>query len=241
MTGLRIDIKTLTNRLAKIKRAVEAKEFKPEVEDFTKNTMVTCIEITPVRDEELIKENQRTQYEHRINYIPSVHDLQRATLIVKPDGEHLFIDGKWYRPDKWKLKPEIWSEYQRLKNERERRINRRGEEAFISDRTQARFLYSKTWLQVAQSLGLSIPVDSRIAQATSRRNPKKNPPKAYGRMRGGKYKLSVAVLNPFLKQPSRYKDFDGTEILAKATEKNKPAFMRAVEKKLREIIRNGRR
>jgi hypothetical protein len=104
---------------------------------------------------------------------------------------------------------------------------------FLAGRAPARFLYRASWGQLARSLGLQIPESQQVKNATSRRDPIKAPPRAYGQIRGGKRTFSVAMFNPFLAMPSRYKKFTGEQIIADAQKKHERQFRRNVNKRLK--------
>ena len=107
---------------------------------------------------------------------------------------------------------------------------------FLAGRAPARFLYRASWGQLARSLGLQIPESQQVKNATSRRDPIKAPPRAYGQIRGGKRTFSVAMFNPFLAMPSRYKKFTGEQIIADAQKKHERQFRRQVNKRLKVIL-----
>jgi len=104
---------------------------------------------------------------------------------------------------------------------------------FLAGRAPARFLYRASWGQLARSLGLQIPESQQVKNATSRRDPIKAPPRAYGQIRGGKRTFSVVMFNPFLAMPSRYKKFTGEQIIADAQKKHERQFRRSVNKRLK--------
>lgn len=104
---------------------------------------------------------------------------------------------------------------------------------FLAGRAPARFLYRASWGQLARSLGLQIPESQQVKNATSRRDPIKAPPRAYGQIRGGKRTFSVAMFNPFLAMPSRYKKFTGEQIISDAQKKHERQFRRQVNKRLK--------
>ena len=104
---------------------------------------------------------------------------------------------------------------------------------FLAGRAPARFLYRASWGQLARSLGLQIPESQQVKNATSRRDPIKAPPRAYGQIRGGKRTFSVAMFNPFLAIPSRYKKFTGEQIISDAQKKHERQFRRQVNKRLK--------
>lgn len=104
---------------------------------------------------------------------------------------------------------------------------------FLSGRAPARFLYRASWGQLARSIGLTIPESQQVKNATSRRDPVQAPPRAYGQIRGGKRVFSVAMFNPFLATPSRYKKFTGDEIISEAQKKHERQFRRNVSKRMK--------
>jgi len=104
---------------------------------------------------------------------------------------------------------------------------------FLAGRAPARFLYRASWGQLARSIGLTIPESQQVKNATSRRDHIQSPPRAYGQIRGGKRTFSVAMFNPFLAQPSRYKKFTGEEIIREAQKKHEAQFRRKVDKRLK--------
>lgn len=225
MTGLRINLRDFRQQFERRLMRVTADAFRPEVARFAKRTLQTAIELTPVRPLATIQKAQRKQYANRIGHIPSVHTLEDPTLVVKPDGVHwLYANGQWWAASYRHLPDEIAGIYQELLSEHERRANT-SESEFVAERAQARFLYQRTWYQVGSSLGINITgAGADVRNARSRHNPPKDPPRAYGQWRGGKYALSISIQNPLLEQESRYKPFSGKAILAKAVAINKPSF-----------------
>lgn len=236
MTGLRLNVRALQSAFERKLSKVRADAFRPEIARLVKRTLQTAIRLTPVRELSLIRAAQARQYQNRINHIPSVHELEDPTLIVK-DGVHwLYAHGKWWPATYRHLPDEIDSIYQELLSERERRLQT-SEGDFIAMRAQARFLYPRSWWQVGQSLSINITgAGAEIRNAHSRHNPPKDPPKAYGQWRGGKYVLSVVIANPFLEEESRYKPWSGKDILAAATQIEKAAFNAEVESKLGRLM-----
>ena len=107
---------------------------------------------------------------------------------------------------------------------------------FLAGRAPARFLYKASWGQLARSLGLEIPESEQVKNAKTRRKPEVQPPRAYGQVRGGKKIFAVAMFNPFLAIPSRYKKFTGEEIIADAQKKHADQFKRKVNKRLKVIL-----
>lgn len=243
MTGLRVDVATgiLRKRLAVLKQSLSASEFRPEVADFASRTLQDCIATTPVRSEALIAKNQRTQYVHRVNFIPSYFELVDPSLRVNEMGQQwVYTQGKWYLASEWRLPDEVFAAYQMLTDERDRRLSTI-ESEFIAERKQVRFLYQRSWYQVAQSLGLAISVAAAIIASHTRRKPAKEPPKAFGQWRGGGKVLSVVIQNPFLDQPGKYWKGNGKQILAQATARNRPRFIKACEDRTKRAISAARR
>lgn len=241
MGGLRLDtaIAKIQKRLGKLKESTRADAFRPELQQFAQRTLEDCIRTTPVRDEAKIQRAQEIQYKHRINYIPSVHELADPSLIVNDQGQAwIFYAGKWYNAE-WRLPAEVFVAYEELNQERERRLET-SQSDFIEGRKQARFLYQKSWFQVAQSLGISVPAGSQILISHSRHEPKKEPPRGYGQWRGGQQVLSIAVYNPFLDIETRYWIGNGKQILAQATAKNRARFYKDVEDKTKRMISAAR-
>lgn len=242
MTGFRI--KSPLSRVFKnLRDSVKASAFEPDVSQFLKRSLTTAIQLTPARNAGLIRRNQKKQYAHRINYIPSFHELIDPTLIVKKDGSQwLYANLKWWRPDVWHLPDDIWVIYQDLVVERERRLETE-ESAFIAERQQARFLYKKSWWEVGQSVGIDVPCSQQVKDAHSRRNASQlrnghsqNPPKGYAQRRGGKGIYSIVVYNPFLDEQTQYWLGNGKEILAQAMQKHRAAFDDNVAKRQTSLI-----
>lgn len=242
MTGFRVK-SPIGKIFSAIKDGVNASTFSPEVKQFLKSSLKTAIQLTPARNLTLIKKNQRRQYSHRINYIPSFHELIDPTLIVKSDGtQWLFCGQKWYRPDVWRLPDSVWGEYQTLLSERDRRLET-SQEDFIAFRAQARFLYKKSWWEIGKSVGLDVPCSGQVKQAVSRRTHsqlnkgyKQNPPKGYAQERGGKGVYSIVVYNPFLEKTTRYWPGNGKAIIAEAMQKYRGTFEKKVADKQTRLI-----
>ncbi len=120
------------------------------------------------------------------------------------------------------------------------------EQQFIDGRAQARFLFRKTWKQVSDSVAIRINVSAAVAKSVTRRRPRMLPPRGYAQWRGGKAVFSLVVFNPFLKNTSsgghaplataRYKSFNPATILNAAIRKHRPAFLRSVQKHIKEAI-----
>lgn len=241
MTGLRIDtaVSGIRRKLDKLKHSCSANEFRPEVERFASRSLATCIETTPVRNEALIAANQIKQYNHRVNYIPSYHTVTDPTLIVKAEGEFLFCGGKWYRPGLWNLKSEVYAAYEMLSAERARRMQT-AQSDFVNERKQARFLYQRSWWQVAQSLGIAFAVSAAIVNSRNRRKPSKEPPKAFGQWRGGGTVLSVVIRNVFLDLKTKYWNGNGKSILAQSIAKHRARFHKECNDKVKRMISAAR-
>lgn len=239
--GLRLPVDRIRKRLKKLRETCTADDFKTELDEYTTRTLKTCQKLTPVRRPSLITRNQRRQYEHRINYIPSYHELTDPSLRVRDGLFILYFRGKWYRPQVHRIPDQAWNAFQELMQERARRMGM-SEEDFIAYRVQARFLYRKTWWQVGVSLGLSVLASANVQDAvTRRRNPSTVPPRGYGQARGGKTVISYAIYNPFLAIPSQYITFDAEQILQSAALRNKPLFLKKVENRVRRMIYAARK
>ncbi len=240
-TGLKIDTITgvLGRRIAKLKQSTQASSFRPELERHVSRVLTDCIAMTPARPEAKITAAQRGQYKARINAIPSVHTLTDPALRVNDMGEEwIHANGKWYRSD-WHLPDEVYAAYQQLAEERARRMSTL-ESEFIANRLQARWLYQRSWWQVAKSLGIALSVAAQIIASHTRRKPAKEPPKGYGQWRGGKSVLSVVIRNPFLDAAGRYWNGNGQQILAQSTAKNLPRFQKEVNDKIKREISAAR-
>lgn len=242
MTGFRI-VSPVSKVFRELRNVSTAKDFAPDVKQFLKRALTTAIQITPARSLQLIKKSQRKQYANRINYIPSFHDLLDPTLIVKANGDQwLFCNRKWYRPDEWKLPDEVWSAYQMLLTERERRMQTSRED-FIEFRGQARFLYKRSWYQIGQSVGIEVPCSQQVKDSHSRRTPsqlknghKQNPPRGYAQERGGKGIYSIVVVNPFLETQTTYWLGSGKAIMEQAMAQHRPAFEEKVAERQTKLI-----
>lgn len=232
-SGFRLDVKQCVDKLARLKGQIKASQFKPELLQFVKRSCAIAARETPVRDLALIRQNQRRQYAHRINYIPSYHTLENPSLRVNGDKVWVYSNDKWYLATNY-MPAEVWAQFQALNSERDRRMStERGE--FIAERAQARFLYKKSWYQVAESLGVPIRSAQSVATSHSRHNPPKEPDRGYGQLRGGERVLTCVIYNPFLSEESAYKEWDGADIIRNAMEVQRPVFNRAVDRKLKRI------
>lgn len=235
-SNLRLPVQRLRKRVERLGATVNASEFEPELLAYTGRVLATCLEMTPARDEQLIINNQVKEYENRVNYIPSIHDTTAdPRLIYGDDGERLFFHGRWYLPW-WKLPNDAWAAYLELSAERERRLAT-SRTVFINARKQARFLYKKSWVQVARSIKVALSAAQAVIRSTTRRKPKQMPPKGYAQIRGGKDVLSVVIFNPFLEIESRYKPFSGKAILTTAKQLHAKRFKMDVENKTRRLMR----
>lgn len=237
--GLRLPVDRIRKRLMRLRETCRASDFKAELDDYTTRTLKDAMNHTPVRRPSLITRAQRIQYNHRVNFIPSYHELLDPSLRIKDGQPWLYFGGKWYRPNSHRIPAAAWSAFQELNAERERRMQM-SEADFIAYRVQARFLYRKSWWQVGLSLNLAVLASAGVQDSvTRRRNPTTSPAKAYGVARGGKNTISYAIFNPFLaqqSQESRYANFDPQEILQQAATRNRPAFIRKVENHVRRNI-----
>jgi hypothetical protein len=236
-TPFRVDTTGAQRKLQRVKKSIRANDFRAQLMDYLRKTLTTAAQITPERNATLIRSNQTIQYAHRINYIPSYHELTDPMLIVNDAGEHwIHCNGDWYRGD-WRLPDEVYAAYQDLLGERDRRMQT-PRQSFINERSQARFLYKKSWWEVGKSVGLDIPAGQAV-KSFSRHNPRKEPPKGYAQIRGGKDKLAVDVRNPFLEEPSQYKSFSGRAILAQAANRHRPAFQKALGVDIRKKVKSA--
>lgn len=241
MAGIRFDRGAfrMAAGFRQMARDWRTESFLPEMRTFAKKSLKTASEMTPSRSIDLIRQNQRRQYDLRVNCIPSSHDLVNPSLRVKKSGEHwLFMDGKWYHANKWHLQPPQWAAYRALLAERDRRMQTAKDE-FIKARAQARYLYKKVWHQAAESLGIPIGYPGPIRIAHSRHNPPRDPPRGYGQWRGGGATLNAVIRFPFLLQPSRYISFNANEILARAQAKHRPEFEAQVRARGQRIVAAG--
>ena len=237
MTGFRMDLSPLKRRLAKAGVSIRASAFRPDIEKFAASSLQTVVLTMPVRQVSKIVAAQTRQYDNRVNFIPSSHKLTDPALRVNDEGHWLHVGGKWYRPNVNRVPDEVWGVYQTLLHERNRRITRANQRKFIDERKQARFLYRKSWKQVADSARVRVSVSTDVRNAvTRRRKPVVQPLRGYARWQGGGDVLSLTMYNPFLEQRSRYKPFSGKTILAKAMARNLPQFRRDTENRVRRAI-----
>ena len=214
--------------------SMKADDLRPELFEFVRKSLQTASRNTPVRDYSLIRQNQLKQYKKRVNCIPSSHELVDPSLRINGRQHWLFYRGKWLNAKDWKLSDAAWSVYSQLYAEHERR-KQTTQSAFIKERAQARYLYRRSWLDAAGDLGISMNVAQSTRNSHSRRKPQVAPPKARGHIRGGGQVLSVQITNPFLEQPSRYKNFTGKPILAAAMAAHNDQYKRNMRKRLKRI------
>lgn len=245
MTGFRV--KSNPTGALKAMGGIRASTFSPEVLRFLKRSLTSAIQATPARSAAVIRRNQRIQYAHRINYIPSFQTLEDPSLIVKESGDQWMLrHGKWYRPDIWELPNDVWNDYEILNRERERRMETT-ESEFIENRVQARFLFKKSWFEIGQSAGINVPCPADVRNSiTRRRKPPLAPPKGYAQKRGGKDTFSVVVRNPFMEQTSpgghtplataRYKPFSGQDIMIRSQAKHRAKFNKEVASKWEKTV-----
>ena len=215
---------------------LQANDLRYELFEFMRKTLTTASRATPARDYGTIRAAQSKQYDKRVNCIPSSHELTDPSLRVKGKEHWLYFRGKWLNASAWKLSNEAWAAYQPLLQEHQRR-KQTTRAAFIKGRAQARFLYRRSWLEAADSLGVDINVAQSTRNARTRRKPEVNPPKASGQVRGGAKVLAITISNPFLEQPSRYKDFSGKRILAAAQAQHEGQYKRAMARRLRRLAK----
>lgn len=236
-TGLRIELRNIRKRINRFE-GLQANAFMSPLLNYTQKVLNSCVTMTPERDAGLIRRNQRKQYRHRVDYIPSYHTLENPSLIVNSEGEHwLFYGGKWYKASEWNLPGHIYSAYSELIEERNRRLQTT-EGEFVTNRLQARSLYKKTWMQCGESIGLSIRSPGRVPISHSRRQPQKEPKRGYAQIRGGSNVLSIVIFNPFLDEETAYWSGNGKLILDAASTMHKAGFDNAVKKEFNRILRD---
>ncbi len=217
-------------------RKIRADDFEPELKRLLKNALQDAMRNTPVRDLTLINKNQKKQYDRRLNYIPSYFDREHSVLIFNEDNEQwLRVDNKWYRPDIWDLPDDVYQIYEGLLAERMRRDEAPKQE-WIKERSQARFLYKRSWYEIGQSAGVNVRASQSVIASHSRHNPPKRPPRGYVRRVGGKNTLSIIVYNPFLEQQSRYKQFSGQQLIDNAMTFHRQRFNKDVRMRTIRII-----
>jgi len=235
LSGFRIDSSKFLSKLERAKAEIRLETFRPYLLDYVRKSLNAAIKLTPAREYQLIKSAQNRQYSNRINYIPTIHRLENPSLIAKGGREYLFLNGKWYLPDKWKLPDNVWNVYQQLLAERQRRMQTsRGD--FIQHRAQARYLYKKSWVQVGASIGLDIRAPQSVLNSVTRRKPPKEPDKGYAQIRGGKTKLSVVIYNPFVTQKTAYWKGDGGRIILEAMELHRSNFDAQIKRHLSRVL-----
>lgn len=234
-TGFRIDSSRLAGKLAKAKQEIRAESFKPILLDYARKVLTKCVLTTPARSAQIIRAAQTKQYDNRVNFIPSNHHKSDPMLIIRDGIEFLFVGGKWYKPDSWKLPPNVYGVYQQLKAERMRRLET-PRATFIKDRQQARFLYRKSWTQVGASIGLSIKSGGNVQQSLTRRKPAHEPPRGYAQIRGGQKVLNILIFNPFINEDSMYKPFTAQSILEPALAAHRSNFKAQLERHLQRVL-----
>lgn len=234
--GLRIDTSKMRRELDNKKAKIRADVFKPELKTYARKVLQSAMKATPTRNLAKITRAQTNQYAHRINYIPSFHELCDPSLIVKEDGSAwLYLNGVWYAASYRKLPDEAQAAYNELMSERERRMET-PMEAFITGRAQARFLYRRSWYEVGMSIGIQMTATSNVKDSQSRRKPEEQPPQGYGQWRGGKRVLSIVIYNPFLETESKHKPFSGKAILASASSLHFAEFRGEIAAKMKRLL-----
>lgn len=235
-SGFKLDLAKLKKRLLGLQN-MNMDAFKLELLDYVRKSLATAVKLTPARDKALIEQNQHFEYQKRVNMIPTSHDLVLPSLRVSNSGTHWVYHGtRWYNVTDWHVPDDVWGAYQELLQERARRMQTQ-ERKFIQERAQARFLYKKSWTQIGDSLGFGVQAGGHIKSSYTRRKPAKEPPRAYGQIRGGKQVLSVAIYNPLLTTPSRYIKFDASDILREATMQHREQFNRSIKRRMLQLIR----
>ncbi len=234
MTGFRVKspIFKVFGEMGKI----SASQFSPEVHRFLGKALNTAISNTPVRDLKTINANQRKQYRRRLNYIPSYFDTSSPTLIFNEENEQwMRMNGNWYRPDIWELPSDVRAMYELLLAERMRR-DQKPEQEFLRERSQARFLYKRSWWEIGQSAGVNVRATQSVVNAVSRHNPPKKPRRGYVQKRGGKNVFSIVIYNPFLEEQSRYKFFTGKQLIESAMDVHREVYRRELSAKQQKLI-----
>ena len=235
-SGFKLDLAKLKKRLLGLQN-MNMDAFKRELLDYVRKSLATAVKLTPARDKALIEQNQHFEYQKRVNMIPSSHEVTDPCLRVNNSGVHwLYCGGRWYNASEWRLPANAQDAYQRLLQERARRMQTQ-ERKFIQERAQSRFLYKKSWTQIGDSLGFGVQAGGHIKSSYTRRKPAKEPPRAYGQIRGGKQVLSVAIYNPLLTTPSRYIKFDASSILREAAMQHREQFNRSIKRRMLQLIR----
>jgi hypothetical protein len=234
-TGFRIDTSQLQRKLDLAAKGLRAETFRPQLLNFVRVSLNEAVKLTPAREYQLIRSAQMRQYSNRINYIPSFHTRENPTLIVKPTGHFLYFNGKWLRPDIWKVSNEALNAYLFLLGERQRRMETVRAE-FVAQRAQARFLYKKSWTQVGASIGLDIRANASVKASVTRRKPNQDPPAGYAQIRGGKRVLSVVIYNPFLTEQTAYWKESGADIIRDAMAQHKSNFDAQVKRQLQRAL-----
>ena len=234
MTGFRLNINDLKKRIAKISET-QASAFRDDVRGFATNSLSTATVMTPSRDYSQIRQAQLKQYDKRVNCIPDSHTLHDPSLRVKGREHWLWSEGKWWNATDWKLPAQQWSQYQTLVAEHYRR-KQYAQATFIKDRAQARYLYKRSWWQAGETIGLGVRTTDVVRQSRNRRKPSKEPHKASSQERGGGKVISIVISNPFIKQPSRYKEFDGQAIINQSMARHRNEFNGSVNRRLKRIV-----
>jgi hypothetical protein len=234
MTGFRLDLGPIKKRVATLANT-QASEFRDDVRTFTRNALGTASALTPTRDYSQIRQAQLKQYDKRVNCIPDSHTLHDPSLRVKGREHWLWSDGKWWNATDWKMPAQQWTQYQSLVAEHYRR-KQYVQSSFIRDRAQARYLYKRSWWEAGETIGLNVRTSAEARASRTRRKPAKAPHKASTQERGGGRVFSIVISNPFIKQPSRYKEFDGQSIINQSMARHRNEFNGAVKRRLNRIV-----
>lgn len=232
-TRFRFDLNEFKKKISGLAE-ITADKFRPDVMDFVRKSLQTASRNTPVRDYSLIRQNQIREYKKRVNCIPSSHELVDPSLRIDGRKHWLYYRGKWMNAKDWKLTDDAWAAYSQLMNEHERR-KQTAQTAFIKERAQARFLYRRSWIGAADDLGIPLNLAQNTRTSRTRRKPQQEPQKSTASTRGGAKALSVQISNPFIDEPSRYKDFTGGPIIGAAMAKHEDQYKQSIRKRLKRI------
>lgn len=249
LVNVTLDAKKLQKQLSGVAKSAAAGLFRDEINAHAKRVLTAAAKATPLRSRATITAKQKTQYNKRVNYIPSFaqNASPPATGFLranKTSGEWFYFRGKWFF-EKWRIPPAAEARRQQLRAERRKRMAK-SQAQFIAERLESQGLFRRQWVDMGASIGLAIPASAAVKTARgrgamSRKRPQ--PPKSYARIQGGKGKLTVTFFSKLLNESSgggakplsteKYKPFNAPSILRTATASSQTRFREAVTKKLR--------
>ena len=233
-TGFRLDMKGFKKKTDAIGK-ITAGDFRAELMEFVRKTLTTAARNTPARDYSIIRTNQLRQYDARVNFIPSSHELVDPSLRINGRTHWLYYRGKWLNAKDWRISDDAFAAYSRLLIEHERR-KQTAQATFIRERAQARFLYRRSWTEAADDLGVALNVAQSTRAARTRKRPAVNPPKASATLRGNSAHLRVQITNPFLQETGKkYRQFFGSDIIAAAMTQHRGAYESALKRRMTKI------